>query len=77
MTDVESIRQDLIDTQKKMSAISATIAEIDNNRAQAIAELQAQQGVARFLVDKIPVDERAEVINSLQAEIKGSSQDDS
>jgi len=77
MTDTESIRQDLVDTQKKIVAISETIREIDNNRAQAMAEMQAQQGVARFLLDKVPADERAELINSLQAETKESPQDDS
>ena len=77
MTDVESIRQDLVDAQKKILAISANIREIDNNRAQAIAEIQAQQGVARFLLDKIPADERAELIDSLQAETEESAKDDS
>ena len=77
MTDTESIRQDLVDTQKKLLAISTTIREIDNSKAQAVAEMQAQQGVARFLLDKIPADERAELINSLQAETEESAQDDS
>ena len=79
MTDEEfrDIRQDLIDTQKKLLAISADIKELDNKRAQAMAELQANQGVARFLLDKIPADERADLINSLQTETKGSTQDDS
>ena len=77
MTDVESIRQDLVDTQKKLLAISADIKELDNKRAQAMAEIQANQGVARFLLDKIPADERADLINSLQTETKGSTQDDS
>ena len=77
MTDTESIRQDLVDTQKKIVAISTTIREIDNNKAQAMAEMQAQQGVARFLLDKIPADERAELINSLQTETEESAQDDS
>ena len=77
MTDTESIRQDLVDTQKKLLAISTTIREIDNSKAQAVAEMQAQQGVARFLLDKIPADERAELINSLQTETEGSAQDDS
>ena len=79
MTDEEfrDIRQDLIDTQKKLLAISADIKELDNKRAQAMAELQANQGVARFLLDKIPADERADLINSLQTETKGSPQDDS
>ena len=77
MTDTESIRQDLVDTQKKLLAISTTIREIDNSKAQAVAEMQAQQGVARFLLDKIPADERAELINSLQTETEESTQDDS
>ena len=77
MTDVESIRQDLVDTQKKLVAISADIKELDAKRAQAMAEIQANQGVARFLLDKIPADERAELINSLQTETEGSAQDDS
>ena len=77
MTDTESIRQDLVDTQKKIVAISTTIREIDNSKAQAVAEMQAQQGVARFLLDKIPADERAELINSLQTETEESTQDDS
>ncbi len=77
MTDVESIRQDLVDTQKKLLAISADIKELDNKRAQAMAEIQANQGVARFLLDKIPADERADLINSLQTETEGSTQDDS
>jgi GTP-binding protein EngB required for normal cell division len=77
MTDVESIRQDLVDTQKKLVAISADIKELDAKRAQAMAEIQANQGVARFLLDKIPADERAELINSLQTETEESTQDDS
>jgi|TARA_R110002153_G_scaffold223817_1_gene376392 GTP-binding protein EngB required for normal cell division len=77
MTDVESIRQDLVDTQNKLLAISEDIKELDNKRAQAMAEIQANQGVARFLLDKIPADERAELINSLQTETEGSAQDDS
>ena len=77
MTDVESIRQDLVDTQNKLLAISEDIKELDNKRAQAMAEIQANQGVARFLLDKIPADERAELINSLQTETEGSTQDDS
>jgi GTP-binding protein EngB required for normal cell division len=77
MTDVESIRQDLVDTQKKLVAISADIKELDAKRAQAMAEIQANQGVARFLIDKIPADERADLINSLQTETEGSTQDDS
>jgi hypothetical protein len=77
MTDVESIRQDLVDTQKKLFALSTTIREIDNSKAQVVAEIQANQGVARFLLDKIPADERAELINSLQTETEGSTQDDS
>jgi len=77
MTDVESIRQDLVDTQNKLLAISEDIKELDNKRAQAMAEVQANQGVARFLLDKIPADERAELINSLQTETEGSAQDDS
>ena len=77
MTDVESIRQDLVDTQNKLLAISEDIKELDNKRAQAMAEIQANQGVARFLLDKIPADERAELINSLQTETEESPQDDS
>ena len=77
MTDVESIRQDLVDTQNKLLAISEDIKELDNKRAQAMAEIQANQGVARFLLDKIPADERAELINSLQTETEESTQDDS
>ena len=77
MTDVESIRQDLVDTQNKLLAISEDIKELDNKRAQAMAEIQANQGVARFLIDKIPADERADLINSLQTETEGSTQDDS
>ena len=77
MTDKESIRQDLVDTQKKLLALSADVREIDNKRAQTMAEIQAQQGVARFLMDKVPEDERAELINSLQAEIEESADSDS
>ena len=77
MTDVESIRQDLVDTQNKLLAISEDIKELDNKRAQAMAEIQANQGVARFLLDKIPADERADLINSLQTETEESTQDDS
>ena len=77
MTDKESIRQDLVDTQKKLLALAADVREIENNRAQTMAEIQAQQGVARFLMDKVPEDERAELINSLQAEIEESTDSDS
>ena len=79
MTDEEfrDIRQDLVDTQKKLFALSTTIREIDNSKAQVVAEIQANQGVARFLLDKIPADERAELINSLQTETEESTQDDS
>lgn len=77
LTDTESIRQDLVDTQKKLLALSADIREIDNKRAQTMAEIQAQQGVARFLMDKVPEDERAELINSLQAETEESADSDS
>ena len=77
LTDTESIRQDLVDTQKKLLALSADVREIDNKRAQTMAEIQAQQGVARFLMDKVPEDERAELINSLQAETEESADSDS
>jgi hypothetical protein len=79
MTDEEfrDIRQDLVDTQKKLFALSTTIREIDNSKAQVVAEIQANQGVARFLLDKIPADERADLINSLQTETEESTQDDS
>ena len=92
MSDYSEIKNDITAEQAKANQIIQIINNIDSektkldeSRSQAIAELNAHQGVLRFLLEKIPEDERRVFVDELNssnasespAPVEESVQDDS
>jgi len=92
MSDYDDIKVDIVAEQAKANQIIQIISNIDSektkldeSRSQAIAELNAHQGVLRFLLEKMPEDERRVFIDELNssnapespAPVEESVQDDS
>ena len=92
MSDYDDIKVDIVAEQAKANDIVQVITKIDSEKArldetrsQAIAELNAHQGVLRFLLEKIPEDERRVFIDGLNSSnasespvpVEESLQDDS
>jgi len=92
MSDYGDIKVDIVAEQATANQIIQVISNIDSektkldeSRSQAIAELNAHQGVLRFLLEKIPEDERRVFIEELNssnasespAPVEESLQDDS
>ena len=92
MSDYSEIKEDIVAEQAKANEIIQVINNIDSektkldeSRSQAIAELNAHQGVLRFLLEKIPEDKRRVFIEELNssnasespAPVEESLQDDS
>lgn len=92
MSDYGEIKVDIVAEQATANQIIQIINNIDSektkldeSRSQAIAELNAHQGVLRFLLEKIPEDERRVFIEELNASnasespapVEESIQDDS
>ena len=92
MSDYGDITVDIIAEQAKandvvqaINKIDAEKTKLDETRSQAIAQLNAHQGVLQFLLGKMPEDERRafiEELNSANApqsptSIEKSVQDDS
>ena len=74
MSDYEDIKVDIVAEQAKANQIIQIINNIDSektkldeSRSQAIAELNAHQGVLRFLLEKMPEDERRVFVDELNA----------
>ena len=92
MSDYGDIKVDIVAVQAKAAEVVRVInnldsekAKLDGSRSQAIAELNAHQGVLRFLLEKIPEDERRVFVDELNssnasespAPVEESVQDDS
>jgi hypothetical protein len=69
----DDIKQDIADAQTKIQQIVETLRGIDAQREQVVPELNAQQGVLRFLLDKIPVEDRESILNPPQIEESADS----
>ena len=74
MSDYGDIKVDIVAVQAKAAEVVRVInnldsekAKLDGSRSQAIAELNAHQGVLRFLLEKLPEDERRKVVEGLNA----------
>jgi FtsZ-binding cell division protein ZapB len=74
MSDYGDIKVDIVAEQATANQIIQVISNIDSektkldeSRSQAIAELNAHQGVLRFLLGKIPEDERQVFIEELNS----------
>ena len=74
MSDYGDITVDIISEQAKandvvkgINKIDAEKAKLDETRSQAIAQLNAHQGVLQFLLGKMPEDERKEFIAEMNA----------
>ena len=76
MADYDDIKQDIADAQTKIQQLSATLNSLDSQRAQIVPELNAQQGVIRFLIEKIPAEDRERILNTPQ-DIEESADSDS
>ena len=92
MSDYAEVKADIIAEQATANTIIAAMqnidsekAKLDQTRQQAVAELNAHQGVLRFLLEKMPEDERLAFIEELNSDnqpespapIEESVQDDS
>ena len=92
MSDYSEIKDDITTEQAKANQIIQVINNIDSektkldeSRSQAVAELNAHQGVLRFLLEKMPEDERRVFVDELNssnasespAPVEESVQDDS
>ena len=73
MADYGDIKQDIADAQIKIQQIAETLRVLDAQRAQIVPELNAQQGIIRFLLEKIPVEERESILNPSQIEESADS----
>jgi len=62
MTDYSEIKQDIDDANETLQQLVSDIRDLDAKKAQLLPELNAQQGVIRFLVNKIPVEDRESVL---------------
>ena len=62
MTDYSEIKQDIDDANEQLQQLVSDIRDLDAKKAQLLPELNAQQGVIRFLVNKIPVEDRESVL---------------
>ena len=74
MSDYSEIKDDITAEQAKANQIIQIINNIDSektkldeSRSQAIAELNAHQGVLRFLLEKMPEDDRRVFIDELNS----------
>ena len=74
MSDYGDIKVDIVAEQVTANQIIQVISNIDSektkldeSRSQAIAELNAHQGVLRFLLEKIPEDERRAFVDELNS----------
>ena len=92
MSDYAEVKADIIAEQATANTIIAAMqnidsekAKLDQTRQQAVAELNAHQGVLRFLLEKMPEAERLAFIEELNSDnqpespapIEESVQDDS
>ena len=80
MSDYNEIKDDITAEQAKANQIIQIINNIDSektkldeSRSQAIAELNAHQGVLRFLLEKIPEDERRVFVDELNSSTTSES----
>ena len=80
MSDYSEIKNDITAEQAKANQIIQIINNIDSektkldeSRSQAIAELNAHQGVLRFLLEKIPEDERRAFVDELNSSTTSES----
>tara|TARA_R110002074_G_scaffold174258_1_gene337250 strand:+ start:341 stop:619 length:279 start_codon:yes stop_codon:yes gene_type:complete len=80
MSDYSEIKDDITTEQAKANQIIQVINNIDSektkldeSRSQAIAELNAHQGVLRFLLEKIPEDERRAFVDELNSSTTSES----
>ena len=80
MSDYNEIKDDITAEQAKANQIIQIINNIDSektkldeSRSQAIAELNAHQGVLRFLLEKIPEDERRAFVDELNSSTTSES----
>jgi hypothetical protein len=80
MSDYSEIKEDIVAEQAKANEIIQVINNIDSektkldeSRSQAIAELNAHQGVLRFLLEKIPEDERRAFVDELNSSTTSES----
>ena len=80
MSDYSEIKDDITAEQAKANQIIQIINNIDSektkldeSRSQAIAELNAHQGVLRFLLEKIPEDERRAFVDELNSSTTSES----
>jgi hypothetical protein len=76
MVDYDDIKQDVADAQTKIQKVSETLKGLESQRAQLVSEINAQQGVIRFLVEKIPAEDRERIFNTPQ-DIEESADSDS
>jgi len=84
MNNYTDIKDDIREAQGKaneivqiMNNIDSEKARLDEQRSQAVAELNAQQGVLRFLLEKMPEDERRTFIDELNSSNASSDSSDS
>ena len=71
----DDIKQDIADAQTKIQQIIETLRGIDAQRAQVVPELNAQQGVLRFLLEKLPAEDRESILTTPQIEESADSND--
>jgi hypothetical protein len=74
MSDYSEIKNDIVAEQaiandiiQVINNIDSEKAKLDSSRSQTMAELNAHQGVLRFLLDKIPEDERRSFVEKLNS----------
>jgi hypothetical protein len=61
VVDINSdVKQDIRNEQTIIGQIANAINAIDAQREKAVAELNAHSGVVRFLLEKLPEEERVE-----------------
>ena len=68
MADYDDIKQDIASAQAQIKEMVETLRGFDAQRAQIIPELNASQGVLRFLLEKLPIEERESVLTTPQIE---------
>jgi|TARA_R110000824_G_scaffold3522_20_gene16701 hypothetical protein len=69
----DDIKQDIADAQAQIQKIVETLRGLDAQRAKIVPELNAHQGVLRFLLDKLPAEERESVLTTPQIEESADS----
>ena len=73
MADYDDIKQDIASAQAQIKEMVETLRGFDAQRAQIIPELNASQGVLRFLLEKLPIAERESVLTTPQIEESADS----